>query len=399
MDILFCIMAAILLTASIYKKKENFSNIIFIGFVLRIALMIVDLYHIFPLLHSGNDSERFDTLARSNVNLSATQQYGSYSTFLTIVYRLFNSYHPRMVAQFINVLFGVGVLIVLRKCLNLTDIRYKTKRNAMLIVAFLPNMMILSSILLREAWVEYFTTLSLYFFLKWFYGKGWSGSIYLSIMSCLTACYMHAGVIGLLPVFFIVFLSYNPMTQKIRLSLQKILPTFIILFITASVFLNHTDIFGAKFAILLDPESDSGEIIQHSLSPQAEVGGSRYLQWLNVSSPIVGFLCLPLRMFYFLFSPLPSEWHGLNDIVAFALDGFVYLYVVWQIAKSFSMAAYKRLRKYLVLAVLLVTAIFSLGTYTAGTAMRHRAKILPVIAFIYAVSVPDKRNKKVSLPL
>ena len=234
MDILFCIIASILLIASIYKKKENFSNIIFVGFVLRIALMIVDLYHIFPLLHSGMDSEGFDATARNNVKFPTSQQYyTNYSTFLTLVYRLFNGYHPRMVSQFINVLFGVGVLLVLRKCLNLTDIRYKAKRNAMLIVAFLPNMMILSSILMREAWVQYFTTLSLYFFLKWFFGKGRSGSICLSIMSCLTACYMHAGVIGLLPVFFIVFLSYDPMKQKIRLSLQKILPTFIVLFILA----------------------------------------------------------------------------------------------------------------------------------------------------------------------
>ena len=389
MSILFCITFSIILLSLVYRGKMEFSNIILLGFILRVILMIIDLNHIFPILHSGADSESFHRIALQNSITGDDYTRTNYTPFLTAIYSMFKD-RPRLVAQFINVLFGTSVLIIVRRCMQLCNVPYKIKKVVMWILALMPNFMIFSAILLREAWIEFFIALSLLFFIKWFLHKGNNIiNITMSIACVFGAAYMHSGVIAVAIGYMLAFIMYRQTQQKIKFSVVSII--FIAVAIAAiSVYMANLDTLGGKFVNI---EEVNDEFIEEQLEGIESRGDSAYLQWLNVSSPAVGFAVLPLRMFYFLFSPIPFDWRGLNDIIAFVFDGLIYLFLIPMcIRAKIEDKVMKNMRIFLLTSVFLTSLIFSVGTFTAGTAIRHRAKFLSVVAVAYAISQTGEKN-------
>ena len=391
MDIIFYIVTLIILIALIYRGKAEFSTIIMLGLLLRLALMIVDLYHIFPVLYSGDDTERFHQVAVFNRWSSEEVVVTNYTKFLTIVYSFFWESNPRMVAQFINVLFGTGVILIVRQCLLMLPVAYKTQKLIMLFVSFMPNVVIFSAILLREAWIEFFSALSLLFFLRWFLARGYAiFNMFFSIVCVFFAAYMHAGVIGLGLGYMLAYTMHSPkyVSDKMTFSnlLSIVMAVGLIMF-----FLTSINTFGGKFANV----EMTDEYMVEELTTASSRGGSNYMSWLNTSSLIVGIVTMPLRMFFFLFSPIPPYMRGLSDVFAFVCDGFIYLYLMWHIMRArLRDPKMKRLRTILFTSILITTMIFGLGTSTSGTAMRHRAKYLSVIVLTYAVCQSEKYKKQ-----
>lgn len=122
---------------------------------------------------------------------------------------------------------------------------------------------------------------------------------------------------------------------------------------------------------------------------------SAYLTWLKVDDPILGVIFSPLRMFYFLFSPIPFDWRGISDVIAFTMDSSVYAYLCWKIfqyRKNENGKMNVALRRYLIIGILAMTFVFAFGTKNAGTAMRHRAKYATLFVVTYAVSIVTIRR-------
>lgn len=383
MDILFCVIGILLLLALIFQGESEFSIIIFVGLLIRFTILIIDLNHVFPILHSGADTEMFHRIAIVNQYNTIEVHRTNYTVFLTRVYSIFLNGNPRMVAQFINVMFGIGVILVVRRCLTILDISYKRKKQIILLMCLLPNFAIFSAILAREAWIEFFLALSVLFFIKWFLHSGVGvNNMILSILSVFAASYMHAGVIGLAVGYMIAFTMYNPSAKTVKISFMSIIA---ILFSIAvvSIFMSNLSAFGGKFANV----EMSEEFIGEELTTASDQGGSNYMSWFNTSSPAVGLALLPLRMMLFLFSPLPIHWRGFSDVFAFACDGLIYLYLMWNILRvRINNRVVRKMRMFLLTSILITTAIFAFGTSNAGTAMRHRAKFLSVILITYGVS-------------
>ena len=390
MSILFCIACSIILLCLIFKGKGGCSNIILAGFVLRVLMMIVDINHIFPVLHSGSDSEAFHEIALQN-SVGYDNSLTHYTDFLTIIYTLFFDDHPRLVAQFINIAFGVGILLIVRRCLLLCNVERRTKRVAMWVMALMPNFIIFSAILLREAWIEFFIALSLLFFVRWFLQKG-IGLLdaALSIACVFAAAYMHAGAIATAVGYMIAFIIYRPSQKRVRFSFVSIL--FIAAAAAATaIYAANLDLLGGKFA---DIEEFDEELIESGLSDLESRGNSAYLQWLDISSPAAGIAALPLRIFYFMFSPIPFDWRGVNDIAAFLFDSLIYLLMlIFCLRRKAVEPVMKHLRTFLLTALLLAATIFSVGTFTAGTAIRHRAKFLSIAVVAYAVGQTVKSRR------
>ena len=382
MSIIFCGIFLFILLLLIYSEKE-FSTIIFLGLLLRLALLIVDLNHIFPLLHSGTDSEGFHYIAMANQYSIEKRTFTNYTVFLTKVYAFFWDSNPRMVAQFINVLFGTGVILIVRQCLLMLSVAYKTQKQIMLFVSFMPNFAIFSAILLREAWIEFFSALSLLFFLRWFLTRGYAVvNMLLSVVCVFIAAYMHSGVIGLGLGYMIAYTMYSPKYKSVKMTFSTLLSIAmaagVIMF-----FLANINTVGGKFAKV----EMTDEYMIEEFTTAGNRGGSNYMSWLNTSSPVIGIVTLPLRMIFFLFSPIPPYMRGLSDVFAFVCDGFIYLYLMWHIMRAkLQNPAMKRLRIFLLTSILITTMIFGLGTSNSGTAMRHRSKYLSVIVLAYAVS-------------
>lgn len=370
---------------SLVVSKQRFRNMIIAGFLLRLFLLFADSYHWFPILNSGADTEAFHQIASLNVfNPEGSITLTNYTTFLTFLYSITHS--CRMIAQYVNVLFGIGIILMVSKILQSLKVSEKAAQLALGATIFLPNMIIFSAILLREAWVEFFITASVLFFIRWFQ-TGRMIHIVKIIICLLCASYMHSGVLGLMMGYVVAFLTYNPRTHKIQFSASTI-GCLCILAVACILFLKQADLFTDKFQSF-DFESDDDFLDKINTTSG---GGADYLTWINTNNLVVGLLFAPLKMFYFLFSPLPTEWRGLNDLIGFLMDGAVYMWLCWITYKNQAGSHSALLKKYLVTALLVVTFVFAYGTSNAGTAFRHRAKIFPLIAVIFATSYRKRHN-------
>ena len=391
--IIMLIMTVIMAVIIYHNRDGKTANIIFLGFLIRICATIIGYFQIVPLLgHAGGDAIMFDLIANYNyTHNSFYLKQTNYTDVLTIIYFLTDG--SRIFAQFLNVLLATGTLIITSNILHKLNVPQKTTNNMLMILAFMPILICFSGALLRESWIEFFITLSLYYFVDWFIDGSISKMVY-SVFAVFAASYMHAGSIFILAGFFLAFTSYKPSAKKIKLSTSTIAACFFILLVII-LFLANLDSLGGKFTNMED-ESVGGTIVS---GYEANRGDSAYLTWLNVDNPIIGFLFSPLRMFYFLFSPIPFDWRGITDIIAFTMDSSVYAYLCWKIFKYRKNRNGKTniaLRKFLVISISALTFAFAFGTGNSGTAMRHRAKfttILIVAYSLYRKPVYIKRNK------
>src|SRR5690606_28485051 len=125
----------------------------------------------------------------------------------------------------------------------------------------------------------------------------------------------HTGMIGLLVVYIasFVWLERGKMGRKIST------PLIYLLFVGGISFIvfQNSDVFLSKFV------TEEGGTVDYEIFAE---GGSVYLASFSGLSGIAALLVAPLKMFYFLFSPLPLDWRGGGDIVSFLFDSTVYLF-------------------------------------------------------------------------
>lgn len=105
----------------------------------------------------------------------------------------------------------------------------------------------------------------------------------------------------------------------------------------------------------------------------------------------------PIRIIYYLFSPMPWNWRGIKDIIAFFFSSLYYFFGIILAVRSIK--KYNFPNKNLVVALLLVMffsyIIFSWGVKNAGTAMRHRDKFVTIYVLLTVISIYElKKNMK-----
>ena len=126
-------------------------------------------------------------------------------------------------------------------------------------------------------------------------------------------------------------------------------------------------------------------------------GGSAYLTNLRINNFWKLLAFAPLKMLYFLVVPLPHHWRGLNDVMAFVLDGFIYGYFLIYFLRNRRRIADTPIALGLVVALLATVFIFGVGINNAGTALRHRHKILTVFLVSFALIKDVQRRTCVSV--
>lgn len=364
-------------------KGEQYKHILIAAFILRLLIMFADLYHWCPslILHSGGDSEMFHYCALYNQNHIDQQNITNYTYFLTFLYSITHS--SRIIAQYINCLFGIGIIIILKEIFQIYNLRHKAILLSLAITSFMPNFAMFSGILLREVWIEFFIALSLYFFLHWFKTANNLTAI-LSIVSVLLAAYMHSGVIVIIAGYAFAFITYNKNKGSMELSRESIVMSLLLalLFVLS---MGKLSLFTTHFNNI-----ESADIMTDQINVVSETG-SAYLTWIHADNIFESVLFTPLKMLYFLYSPLPTNWRGLGDIIAFISDSSIYIYLSWIILKfRIINHSVRLLKKYLLIGFLISIFVFALGTTTAGTAMRHRAKLFPIILVMYAFSINER---------
>lgn len=366
------------------SRNLLYSKMIAFAALVRVMMLLCDMLHLFPIPNLGADSEFFHYLAEANQYSKEPRYVTNYTVFLTYFYSLTDC--SRVMAQFTNVLFGMGVIVYGQKCLRLFNIESHYVRIGTMILCFEPNLIIFSAGLLREAWVEFFTAASLYSFLKW-YKTGGNTNFGISLAFLLGGTYMHGGTIGIAVGYFLTYTLYNRKKDMYMLNTRSWF-AIILICVFSAFLMNNMNLFGNKFEGIDD---DNANEVLISSYEKTEVGGSDYLQWLPVSSTLGAIAFSPLKMLYFLFSPVPWEWRGFKDLFAFFLDSIWYVILCWGIYHS-KANHLKSIKQGLVISIVGVVFIFGLGVSNAGTAMRHRAKILPLLVVTYCISKSSRHE-------
>lgn len=366
--------------------KGKYKGLLITGFLLRILILLIDLNHWMLLPHAGVDAETFNIIATYNITHTySTLSLTNYTWVLTFFYYISDC--SRAFAQFFNVVLGIGTLLVIRRFLTYINISSKAKQYIMVLATLSPTPIILSGLLIREVWVQFFIALSMLYFFHWF-TQGKAKHVIYCLSAILGAAVMHQGMIALGLGFSIAFICYRPKYGHVKLSGTAI---FGILLMLAFVvfFINNMDIMGDKAGRLKNGDTD--EALMASYNPLG--GGSSYLTWLPIDNAKMALLFSPLKMFYFMYSPIPMDWRGLNDIISFVIDSCMYIYLTWMIWRTkLKNSVLSHFKKFMAITLLITIFIFGLGSSNAGQAMRHRAKILPAMIMTLAVCLSERKQ-------
>lgn len=386
----------IVLFIFIRYTKEAFL-LLFIGFFLRLALMYWDIYafDIFLLPHSGEDSIGFYESAlqiSQDTSLLNSDIYGGlYSKILGIV--LFFGPTSRILLQYINVLLGMFTIILVYNMMTQLKIQLKTKKVMLLIMILFPTSLILSSILLREALITFLITLSFSFFLQWIF-KGNIKYVILATSLVVIGALFHSGVISVLVGYIFMLLFYRPATQKFQASRNTVIVFSALLmsmFYLTSVGAENIP-FLSKYTHALETTDNLYELTTGGR------GGSLYLQGLEINNPTQLILYSPLKMFYFITSPLPFDWRGIIDLFTFMSDGLIYgVLIIYPVLNYRKMIKGDPVTISLFIALIIVIFTFGIALNNAGTALRHRNKLFYLIILLFSLGIAKRKNKNQKL--
>ena len=386
----FIITLPIIIYLLYQRKDEVIVQYLLLGFVLRVLLMSIDLNGWYEVPHSGGDTEFLHSIAARNQYLKEYRVFTNYTIILSFIYSISDT--SRALAQYFNVILGMGVLAYMTECMKLLKINRRIMHRVLLIAVLMPNLIIFSGILLREAWIQLFLVMSLYYFLRWFIGKGQNNILY-SLACVISATWMHNGCIAIFVGFAMAFLFYNPASKANSFSYRSVISAIILLGFVI-FYIAYSDVLSSKFSKY---EGMEGEDIFLARANARRVAGSSYLLWLpQTDNFFVALLYSPLKVFYFLFSPIPFDWRGFSDAFSFFMDGLLYFYLFWKLLTlRITISWVKHLKRYLIISYIIIAFMFAYGTNVSGTAIRHRAKSVPVLFVAYALSKTYERRKSI----
>ncbi|WP_330112133.1 hypothetical protein VSU16_12385 (plasmid) [Cetobacterium somerae] len=343
-------------------KNKNIKLIIKLGILLRIVIIIIDNY--FQIISFGGaDGKVFHLNGWLGLNNFPYWDISFIKSVVVPSYKLLGEAVPIFIVL-LNFLGYTLAIIYLYKSMNLINEK-KSKRKFLLflIISFSLVSALLNVSLLREGIMLFFTTFSIYCYMK-------KEKVYmiLSVISISISAYFHSGM-----VFIIFGYIYNfVMKQKGQKKFFYIIFGIVLLILIVLI------IFNLPYFKGRDLESLSKKAIEDA--------GSKYAS--EVSSSAEYILTSPIRLFYFLFSPTPNMFRGIRDIISFLLNSCIYIFFIYDSIKN-----YNRIRKKinieekifiqsLVISFFVTAYAYAMGTTTAGTALRHRDKLLFLLALI-----------------
>lgn len=288
-----------------------------------------------------------------------------------------------------NVFLSYLSCAVFLAVLNRFDLKNKTRIISLSIVSFLPYSLIESSQLIREPLYYFFIICSFYFFVDYIFTSK-TRSLYFSLVSLIPALLFH---IGFFPIMLVYMLAAVIRSYKNGRLIKPAVVLHILLFITLICLIINFEsmdyLIGNDVDHLYYFMDKLSGIINHKSLMEAN---SAYLLDLKMDSWWKFLLISPIKLLYFLFSPLPPYWYSVKQIISFLLDSIVHMLIIGCVV--FCCIKYKnKLSKtkeavvicYGILAFIAVCFVFALGTSNSGTAIRHRDVFIGIEAVIFAL--------------
>lgn len=374
---------AILTLYVLVRNKHQHAILLTLAFLARIVFLLWDVYasHIFNLPNSGADSWMYYSNAQA-IGMDITQFFAPqrgqvYSQIIGLLFYLTGT-SSRVLGGYVNVLLGLSVVLLIQRMLRMLGATARVRGRVLLLASFFPNSLIMSAVFLREMFPTFFVAASLLYFIKWFQKPSTRGMLMCLLLLGMASIF-HSGVIGLALGYFYGFLFYQPRNRRFTF-LPRSMLSFVLLsaviYLAVTVF--QDNLFG-KFQHL-----DEFEDIYQTANRR--YGGSVYLRGMEINTLWQFAIYSPVKMLYFLGSPMPLDWRGVMDIITFFTDSVLYLYVVILFIKNRrQMVHHLPLARLLAVALLGAVIIFGIGVSNAGTAVRHRQKLISIVFMLLAI--------------
>ena len=366
------------------KQLKPFFNLLLGIYLTRIGLLYAVLYRIIHVPQDGSDTEGY---YYSALNI-ARFGYSDWVEIGGLFPRLFAQIlkiigHERLFATYIILLFSFYAICILVFILNNLDLTYRTRLRIVGIVGFLPSFAGLSVIFLRESLIILLNTISIYYFTEWYLKNRNKYFVYAIIFS-LGSSAIHAGGAALLIAYTGILAFYDNTNKVFKMTNKhlKLLITYTLIFIV--LFMSLGQFFFTKFV----KYANAVALAQLGNQKKWDDGGASYDKSLPSGSIPAKIISIPIRMAYFLFSPLPWQWRGLKDMVGFIVSSLFYLIACFYCLRI--IYRYKQQGNPLLVLLFFITLvssfIFGFGVTNFGTAMRHRDKFVSIYAIILAIS-------------
>lgn len=372
--VVLIVLSTILINSKV--KENNIKKILFLMITIQLIIACIDNYiTIFPLM--GFDARAFESLAwfsyENNVNVGR----GAYNYYiLNPLYKIIKV-RSAITIEVLNILFNLLTNLNIYSILKNLKIKKQLLVLLIFIVALSPISLIYRTGVLRESIIIMFISYSLKSFITFMLSKKNNIEVLKSFIYIGLGAIFHGGTIFIVTGYLIALLSVKK-NQKVF--------QYLVLIFGIIGFILFKDTLLEKVG-----GGDIDTIIAANNYTSLKMAGSGYLQSVTTTSlgQIISYL--PLFMFYFLYSPTPDMFRGGLDIISFVLNTSIYLYFtlygfyLYRKIKNKLTLTEKKIIKYLFISALFTIAVFSVGTRNAGTAMRHRDKIVPILLVIFAI--------------
>lgn len=349
-----------------------------------VSLVITIVYVLYMALGTDLTNPPLTDDAKGFWTVALRYYEGNFSTYYTIYPYILNwEFHifgrNYLCAMFTNV-FMCHLMILLT--LNELRIHFpELSQNVFItaLICLLPYNFINSVSLGREPIYILFLCLSFIEYSDYVRTLG-QKKLYLAVFLTIPVLIGHTGFFPIPLIYFISSVYIN----KIRTRRQ--LAIFIFEIVVLMVFVYTVMHFNSIRYITKVSTSGSDAWFRRIAGTDRDIktaGGSAYLTGLVAGSWLQVLLFAPIKLFFFLFSPLPVNWRGMMDIVTFLADSTVHLYIICIVVKA--MCKFKNIggseyeiAKWGFIAFLMSALVFAMGTGTAGTAIRHRDSMIAI---------------------
>lgn len=356
-------------------KCRSLLPVLLVAFLLRTGLALTHTY-IFPLPDSQADAIMFERVGWewakdgwSSVIENFTTGSFLYSWIIAVLYTLTDR-SPLMI-QGINVV--IGMLNVYWIWLITHRVSYGNRRaatQAAWLAALWPTLNLYSALIMREAFITFFLLIGVYLTLLW-WERGQLRHFLGAVVSFTISMVFHTGMLLLLVGLMgaVVFRSLNALFKNKGLSFVRNNIALGVL-VVLGIFVITTSIGLEKLGLLSEGLGKHQEI--------AARDRAAYLENVVVQTPADLLWVTPIRVVYFLFAPFPWMVRALVDVIGL-IDALLYLWLAYLIMLRWKLI-FKNNKLLLITTLLgLIIAAFALGTSNYGTAIRHRAKVAPLI--------------------
>lgn len=401
--VFLCIVLSYCIVLAVSLKYRFAALALLTAVSTRVALFFINDWGIYRVPGAGHDAARFIRRSAELADLPWTYLVSlidpskggtNYSVLGGSIVKLVGHDAPTIAA--VNLVFATLMLsVVLVLVFKVWGRRAAVA--AILVLAFYPFALFNSVIALREEVSSLFGILGAAAVIYWS-RNGVFYFLYLAAVFFLLAASFHPGWSGAL--VGLAAYSLWRSTQIVRLAGagQRVSRYEFSLVMSAVVFVGGVAVLLSLpgFSVLslfegyVGEDADIGDAITARFAREEALGGSGYPSFITHGDPMTQPWLIPLRIFYFLFSPFPWDIRSPRHVLGLS-SSLLYMFIFWKLYKHWDQVKQHKELIPIIFIFAGLTFVFAVGVTNIGTAIRHKTKFLPILLLFGAVAFHNLR--------